>query len=69
MSLALPELNLGMTVRSIVVPKNLESSNHFNTGSIDGNNYHAVPAMGPLRIPLGAPMAAHDDSNLHGLMG
>lgn len=66
LSLALPELNLGVTVWSIIVAENLESSNHRHTGSIDWNYDHAVPAMGPLRVPLGSPMAAHDDGNLDG---
>lgn len=53
-----------MTVRSIVVPEDLESSDHRHSRRIDRNHHHAVPAMGPLRIPLSAPVAAHDDSNL-----
>lgn len=51
-------------MRSIVVPEYLESSNYFHPGIVHGNCHHAVSAMGPLRVPIGPLVTAHDDGNL-----
>lgn len=53
-----------MAVRSVIVPKNLESSNHLHPGSVNWDYDHAVPAMRPPRVPLGTSVTAHDDRNL-----
>lgn len=53
-----------MAVRSVIVPKNIESSDHLHPGSVNRDYDHAVPAMRPLRVPLGTSVAAHNDGNL-----
>lgn len=59
-----PQLNLGVTMRSVIVSEYLERSHYPNSRGLHGDKNHAMPHMQTLCVPRLALVSTHDNGHL-----